>query len=96
MSKLTFAEMFFGGNLVLRIAVGIAAGVLLAYAWPRTPRGCGAKHKANDDCQYVSYHRCPPDSSGLLQSDNIRRPEVLRIYSITVKLTPYDTSIGGR
>ena len=34
MSQLTFAENFFGGNLVLRIAIGIAAGVLLALAWP--------------------------------------------------------------
>ena len=34
MSQIDFAEFFFGGNLVLRIAVGIVAGVLLAYAWP--------------------------------------------------------------
>jgi serine/threonine transporter len=34
MSRLTFAEKFFGGNLVLRIAVGIAAGILLALTWP--------------------------------------------------------------
>ena len=34
MSQIDFAEIFFGGNLVLRIAVGIVAGVLLAYAWP--------------------------------------------------------------
>jgi serine/threonine transporter len=34
MSQLTFAERFFGGNLVLRIAIGIVAGVLLAYTWP--------------------------------------------------------------
>jgi len=34
MSKLTLSEKFFGGNLVLRIAVGIAAGVALALAWP--------------------------------------------------------------
>jgi len=27
-------EKFFGGNLVLRIAIGIAAGVVLALAWP--------------------------------------------------------------
>jgi len=27
-------EMLFGGNLILRIAVGIAAGILLALAWP--------------------------------------------------------------
>ncbi len=34
MSKLTFSEKFFGGNLILRIAVGIVAGVLLALVWP--------------------------------------------------------------
>ena len=34
MSQLTIAERLFGGNLVLRIAVGIVAGVLLALAWP--------------------------------------------------------------
>lgn len=34
MSQLTFSEKFFGGNLVLRIAVGIVAGVLLALVWP--------------------------------------------------------------
>jgi len=34
MSKLTIAEKFFGGNLVLRIAVGIFAGVVLALVWP--------------------------------------------------------------
>ena len=34
MSTLTFAEKFFGGNLVIRIAIGIVAGVLLAYTWP--------------------------------------------------------------
>ena len=34
MSQLTFAETFFGGNLVLRIAGGIVAGVLLALVWP--------------------------------------------------------------
>ena len=34
MSQMTFAEKFLGGNLVLRIAVGIVAGVLLALAWP--------------------------------------------------------------
>ena len=34
MSQLSFAEKFFGGNLILRIAVGIGAGVLLALAWP--------------------------------------------------------------
>jgi serine/threonine transporter len=30
----SFIEMFFGGNLVLRIAIGIVAGVVLAFAWP--------------------------------------------------------------
>lgn len=30
----SFTEFFFGGNLVLRIAVGIAAGVVLALLWP--------------------------------------------------------------
>ena len=34
MSQTTFAEKFFGGNLVLRIAVGIVAGVVLALVWP--------------------------------------------------------------
>lgn len=34
MSQLTFSEKFFGGSLVLRIAVGIVAGVLLALVWP--------------------------------------------------------------
>ncbi len=34
MSQITIAERLFGGNLVLRIAVGIVAGVLLALAWP--------------------------------------------------------------
>lgn len=34
MSQLTLAEKFFGGNLILRIAVGITAGILLALAWP--------------------------------------------------------------
>ena len=34
MSNSTFTEKFFGGNLILRIAVGIAAGILLALAWP--------------------------------------------------------------
>jgi len=34
MSQITISERFFGGNLVLRIAIGIAAGVLLALAWP--------------------------------------------------------------
>jgi len=27
-------ETFFGGNLVLRIAIGIVAGIVLAFAWP--------------------------------------------------------------
>ena len=30
----TFVETFFGGNLVLRIAIGIVAGIVLAFAWP--------------------------------------------------------------
>jgi len=34
MSQTALSERFFGGNLVLRIAVGIAAGVVLALAWP--------------------------------------------------------------
>ncbi len=34
MSQLTLGEKFFGGNLVLRIAVGIVAGVVLALVWP--------------------------------------------------------------
>ena len=34
MSQATFSQRFLGGNLVLRIAVGIVAGVLLALAWP--------------------------------------------------------------
>jgi len=34
MSKKSMTEMLFGGNLILRIAVGIAAGILLALAWP--------------------------------------------------------------
>lgn len=34
--KKSFTEFFFGGNLVLRIAVGIAAGVLLALVWPES------------------------------------------------------------
>ena len=34
MSQIAIAERFFGGNLVLRIAVGIVAGVILALAWP--------------------------------------------------------------
>ena len=34
MSQLSLGEKFFGGNLVLRIAVGIVAGVVLALVWP--------------------------------------------------------------
>ena len=34
MSNNTVIERFLGGNLILRIAVGIAAGILLALAWP--------------------------------------------------------------
>jgi len=38
MSRLTLGEKFFGGNLVLRIAVGIVAGVVLALVWPDAAR----------------------------------------------------------
>ena len=34
MSNSTITEKLFGGNLILRIAIGIAAGILLALAWP--------------------------------------------------------------
>ncbi|MDX1403310.1 MAG: serine/threonine transporter SstT [Woeseiaceae bacterium] len=34
MSTVTFSERFFGGNLILRIGIGIVAGILLAYTWP--------------------------------------------------------------
>lgn len=34
MSSPTLAERFFGGNLILRIAVGIVAGIVLALVWP--------------------------------------------------------------
>jgi len=34
MSQIIIAEKFFGGNLVLRIAVGIVAGAVLALVWP--------------------------------------------------------------
>lgn len=34
MSQLTFSERLFGGNLILRIAIGIVAGILLALVWP--------------------------------------------------------------
>ena len=34
MSNNTLTQKCFGGNLVLRIAIGIAAGILLALAWP--------------------------------------------------------------
>lgn len=34
MSKSTFSEKLFGGNLIVRIAVGIAAGIALAVVWP--------------------------------------------------------------
>jgi serine/threonine transporter len=34
----TLVERFFGGNLVLRIAIGIAAGVILALIWPSAAR----------------------------------------------------------
>jgi serine/threonine transporter len=38
MSQITITEKFFGGNLILRIAVGIVAGVVLALAWPDAAR----------------------------------------------------------
>jgi len=34
MSKSTFSEKLFGGNLIVRIAIGIAAGITLALVWP--------------------------------------------------------------
>jgi serine/threonine transporter len=34
----SWIELFFGGNLVLRIAIGIVIGVLLAAAWPDAAR----------------------------------------------------------
>jgi serine/threonine transporter len=34
MSKSTFSEKLFGGNLIVRIAIGIAAGIALAMVWP--------------------------------------------------------------
>jgi serine/threonine transporter len=34
MTNKTIYEKFFGGNLILRIAIGIAAGIVLALAWP--------------------------------------------------------------
>jgi serine/threonine transporter len=34
MSNSTITDKLFGGNLILRIAIGIAAGILLALAWP--------------------------------------------------------------
>ncbi len=33
-ARTSIVEFFFGGNLVLRIAIGIGAGILLALAWP--------------------------------------------------------------
>lgn len=38
MSGSTFTEKLFGGNLILRIAIGIGAGILLALAWPSAAR----------------------------------------------------------
>jgi serine/threonine transporter len=38
MSGSTFTEKLFGGNLILRIAIGIGAGILLALAWPTAAR----------------------------------------------------------
>lgn len=49
MFSATFRERFFGGNLVLRIAVGIAAGVVLALLWPE-----GAKAAALLGALFVS------------------------------------------
>jgi serine/threonine transporter len=37
-SQATFATRLFGGNLVLRIGIGIVAGVLLAAFWPEAAR----------------------------------------------------------
>lgn len=34
MSKSTFSEKLFGGNLIVRIAIGIGAGIVLALVWP--------------------------------------------------------------
>ncbi len=34
MSKSTFSEKLFGGNLIVRIAIGIGAGIALALVWP--------------------------------------------------------------
>ena len=39
MSETSFAVRFFGGNLILRIAIGIVAGVILALVWPDAARG---------------------------------------------------------
>jgi len=38
MANSTIYEKFFGGNLILRIAVGIAAGIVLALAWPEAAK----------------------------------------------------------
>lgn len=38
MSGTTLAVRFFGGNLILRIAIGIVAGVILALVWPDAAR----------------------------------------------------------
>jgi serine/threonine transporter len=37
-AKTSFVRSFFGGNLILRIAVGIVAGVILARLWPDAAR----------------------------------------------------------
>lgn len=37
-SRFSLAEYLFGGNLVLRIAVGIVAGIVLALVWPDAAR----------------------------------------------------------
>jgi Na+/serine symporter len=34
----SFFNKFFGGNLILRIAFGIVAGVILAYLWPEAAK----------------------------------------------------------
>ena len=34
-ARSSIVEQFFGGNLVLRIAIGITAGIILALLWPR-------------------------------------------------------------
>ena len=43
MSETSFAVRFFGGNLILRIAIGIVAGVILALVWPDAARGAALR-----------------------------------------------------